>query len=78
MFLEFVFFCFRTNAPTAVLVGIQLKVLLESVREKCNINAPIAQLVELLPLKEKVVGSNPTGRTVSLNAGVVKWQTRLP
>ena len=24
---------------------------------------PIAQLVELLPLKEKVVGSNPTGRT---------------
>ena len=24
---------------------------------------PLAQLVELLPLKEKVVGSNPTGRT---------------
>ena len=26
-------------------------------------NAPIAQLVEQLPLKETVVGSNPTGRT---------------
>ena len=25
--------------------------------------APIAQLVELLPLKEKVGGSNPSGRT---------------
>lgn len=26
--------------------------------------APIAQLVEQLPFKEKVVGSNPTGRTL--------------
>lgn len=26
-------------------------------------NAPIAQLVERLPFKEMVVGSNPTGRT---------------
>ena len=29
--------------------------------------APVAQLVELLPLKEKVVGSNPTGRTMKQN-----------
>ena len=28
-----------------------------------NIYAPIAQLVEQLPFKETVVGSNPTGRT---------------
>ena len=27
------------------------------------VNPPIAQLVEQLPLKEMVVGSNPTGRT---------------
>jgi hypothetical protein len=27
------------------------------------LNAPVAQLVEQLPLKEMVVGSNPTGRT---------------
>ena len=26
--------------------------------------APIAQLVEQLPLKQTVVGSNPTGRTI--------------
>ncbi len=27
------------------------------------IHAPIAQLVEQIPLKDKVVGSNPTGGT---------------
>ncbi len=34
--------------------------------------APIAQLVELLPLKEKVVGSNPTGRTKDTKSAM--WQ----
>ena len=28
---------------------------------------PIAQLVEQIPLKDKVVGSIPTGRTISHN-----------
>ena len=27
------------------------------------VNAPIAQSVERLPFKEKVLGSNPSGRT---------------
>ncbi len=33
------------------------------VEQEYRMYPPIAQLVELLPLKEKVVGSNPTGRT---------------
>ena len=37
----------------------------QRVHKKININiAPIAQLVEQLPFKETVVGSNPTGRTM--------------
>ena len=32
-----------------------------------RISAPIAQLVEQLPLKETVVGSNPTGGTWKRN-----------
>lgn len=35
---------------------------------KDNYNAPIAQLVEQIPLKDKVVGSIPTGRTKMLEA----------
>ena len=31
--------------------------------------APIAQLVEQLALNETVVGSNPTGRTITKNKG---------
>jgi hypothetical protein len=31
-----------------------------------NKDAPVAQLVEQLPLKETVVGSTPTGRTSKL------------
>ncbi len=34
--------------------------------------APIAQVVEQLPFKEWVVGSNPTGRTVNTLPGWVK------
>jgi hypothetical protein len=35
--------------------------------------APLAQLVEQLPLKEMVVGSNPTGRTSRVqSAGVAE------
>jgi hypothetical protein len=38
----------------------------------CRIFAPIAQVVEQLPFKEWVVGSNPTGRTVNTLPGWVK------
>ena len=42
-------------------------------RMQLSVNAPIAQLVEQIPLKDKVVGSIPTGRTESMiNAGVAK------
>ena len=33
------------------------------------LDAPIAQLVEQLPFKETVVGSNPTGRTAKTKTG---------
>src|SRR3989344_5403296 len=36
-------------------------------------DAPIAQLVEQIPLKDKVRGSRPRGRT----GRVAKWQTRM-
>ena len=35
-------------------------------------NPPIAQLVEQIPLKDKVVGSIPTGRTGNLIAYVIE------
>ena len=44
-----------------------------------KINAPIAQLVEQIPLKDKVVGSIPTGctRTDMYYAGVAKLADAL-
>ncbi len=36
---------------------------LQTLRLLTGIHAPVAQLVEQLPLKEMVVGSIPTGRT---------------
>ncbi len=34
--------------------------------------APIAQLVEQLPFKQKVAGSNPAGRTIATLAQLVR------
>ena len=58
-----------------------------------SFNPPIAQLVEHSPLKRRVLGSSPSGRTCVnktasgrlvrfrayyTHAGVAKWYTRLP
>jgi len=41
----------------------QCPTLSTHVKEKAHIHPPIAQLVEQLPFKEKVLGSIPSGRT---------------
>lgn len=57
------------NVPVAQRIEQQPSKLLVGVRfpPGTHKKPPLAQLVELLPLKEKVVGSNPTGRTINKN-----------
>ncbi len=71
---------------TAVWVRVPPWAPLEKSREKgilvLFLVPPLAQLVEQIPLKDKVVGSIPTGRTILCeycmicrcdDAGVAKW-----
>ena len=45
----------------------------EFIEKHLESNAPIAQLVEQIPLKDKVVGSIPTGRTAKNRPGWRNW-----
>jgi hypothetical protein len=49
--------------PSKLLMGVRFPPGTPLRRSFIVQHPPLAQLVELLPLKEKVVGSNPTGRT---------------
>ena len=49
-------------APIASAYALEYRAMAD--RRQLNNCAPIAQLVERLPFKEKVGGSNPSGRTI--------------
>jgi hypothetical protein len=62
---------FKNSLPKKVsFVIIKMEIVLAY--KSLYLFAPIAQLVEQLPFKEKVVGSRPTGRTLADLAQLVE------
>ena len=51
------------NNSAIILLNLPFSAFSRFIFFKNNLNAPIAQLVEQLPFKQKVLGSNPSGRT---------------